>query len=420
MAGHYAGGNRDQLFLLATSMRDWLDEGHLAWFVIDVVAKVDTGAFHARHPNAGRGRPAYDPDMMLALLFYAYGMGMRSSRRIEAACRTDAAFRVICGGAVPDHATIARFVVEHETAIEACFADVLRLCAVAGLVTVDIVAIDGTKIGADAALDKNRGSAWIRDQVARIVAEATATDAAEDGQAATLGLGGPPDRLSSRSGRQAALEAALARIEAADAAARAQADKQAADARAAADAGRKLMGRKPSSDPHAAAARAGADLHAAQVRIDAAIAERAAKHRAKQAAAADAGTKTRGAPPGGMWRKERAELERARRRLAAARLAAADAPPACIQANITDPDSRIMKTTTGYLQGYNCQAAVNANQVVIACAVTQQANDLHQYQPMVDAATAALAAAGIDEPIGTVLADAGYWSETNATTPGPD
>ena len=87
---------------------------------------------------------------------------------------------------------------------------------------------------------------------------------------------------------------------------------------------------------------------------------------------------------------------------------------------MTDPDSRIMKTKTGFVQGYNCQAAVNEHQIVIATAVTQEANDLRQYQPMVDATAAALAAAGVSEPIGIVLADAGYWSETNAPTEGPD
>jgi len=97
--------DRDQLFLLPVSMRDWLAEGHLAWFVIEVVERIDTCGLHVRHRNDGVGRPAYDPDMMLALLFYAYATGMRSSRRIEASCRTDAAYRVICGGVVPDHAT---------------------------------------------------------------------------------------------------------------------------------------------------------------------------------------------------------------------------------------------------------------------------------------------------------------------------
>src|SRR5680860_1281520 len=123
MAYHYVDCDRDQMFLLPASMRDWLEEGHLAWFVIDVVARINTDTFHARHPNDGAGRPAYNPDMMLALLFYAYGTGVRSSRRIEQLCHTDAAYRVICGHATPDHATIARFTVDHETAIERVFVD---------------------------------------------------------------------------------------------------------------------------------------------------------------------------------------------------------------------------------------------------------------------------------------------------------
>ena len=408
MAFHYVGGDRDQLFLLATSMRDWLDEGHLAWFVIDVVAKVDTGVFHARHRNDGPGRPAYDPDMMLALLFYAYGTGMRSSRRIEAACRTDAAFRVICGNATPDHTTIARFLVNHETAIEAVFIDVLRLCAAAGLVSVGMIAIDGTKIGADAALDANRGARWIRAEVEAILAEAVTTDAAEDAQHGLFGGDGLPVELATRKGRLARLEAALSRIEAEDAAALAATDDRAAKAREAAVEGRKLRGRKP-KDPHAALARAEADEAAARVR-----AEREAARRAERDIAAgrdEPSEATADADPG---------VQRAVAATAAARAAADAAPPAPTLANVTDADSRIMKTASGWVQGYNAQAAVNENQIVVGHAVTQDANDVGQYQPMVTATRAALDAIGIAEPIGVVLADAGYWSEDNATTPGPD
>ncbi|MGH9279513.1 MAG: transposase, partial [Acidimicrobiales bacterium] len=195
MAFHYAGENRDQLFLLAVSMRDWLDEGHLAWFVIDVVARIDTSALHARHPNDGPGRPAYNPDTMLAVLFYAYGMGVRSSRRIEALCRTDAAFRVLAAGATPDHATIARFFVDHERAVEDAFVEVLRLCAAAGLASVGTIAVDGTKMGTDAALDANRGRGAIvaerqrlHAEVEAMLAEGRSVDAAEDAQQALFGL----------------------------------------------------------------------------------------------------------------------------------------------------------------------------------------------------------------------------------------
>jgi transposase len=160
---------RDQLFLLPVCMRDWVEEGHLAWFVLDLVAELDTGALH-RRPGSTPGRPPYEPEMMLALLLYAYCYGVRSSRRIEATCRTDAAFRVICGGLVPDHATIARFVVDHEQALEGLFVSGLRLCAAAGLVDLSVVALDGTKVAADAALDRNRDREWIRGEVAKLMA----------------------------------------------------------------------------------------------------------------------------------------------------------------------------------------------------------------------------------------------------------
>lgn len=410
MAYFYVGGGRDQLFLLPVSMRDWLDEGHLAWFVIDVVAKIDTAAFHARHPNDGAGRPAYNPDMMLALLFYAYGTGLRSSRRIEAACGTDAACRVICGGVIPDHATIARFVVDHQVAIEDSFVGVLRLCAAAGLVSVGTIAIDGTKIGADAALDKKRGAEWIRTEVERILAEATAADAAEDAQPGLFGADDLPAELSTHTGRLARLEAALAQIEAEDSAARADTEARAAKAVAAAAQGHKLKGRKP-KDPHAALARAEAEHAAALARAEA----RAAQRTAKEQAAAAQGRKLGGFAPRPDHRVEHAAAV-----LEAARAAADAASPTAAQANITDADSRVMKTTTGFIQGYNAQAAANENQIVVAHKVTQDANDVGQYQPMVSAAQAMLAAAGISETIRVVLADAGYWSDDNATADGPD
>ncbi len=410
MAYFYVGGDRDQLFLLPVSMRDWLDEGHLGWFVIEVMGKVDTTAFHARHPNDGPGRPAYDPDMMLALLLYAYGTGVRSSRRIEAACRTDAAYRVICGGVTPDHATIARFLVDHQAAIEAVFVDVLRLCVAAGLVSVGTIAIDGTKIGADAALDKNRGAEWIRAEVARIVAEALAADVAEDAPPGLFAADILPVALSTRTGRLARLDAALAEIETQDAAGRAEAETRAAKAIAAAAEGHKLTGRKP-KDPHAALARAEADHAAALARAETKAAQRAAK---EQAAAAQ-GRKLNGFPP-----RPDGRVQQAAAALKAARAAADTAVCAATQANITDPDSRIMKTAAGWVQGYNAQAAVNENQIVVAHTVSQDANDVQLYQPIVTAIQDALVAVGVSEAIGVVLADAGYWSDDNATADGPD
>lgn len=335
MAYHYIGGMRDQQFLLPVSMRDWLSEGHLAWWVIEVVETIDTARLHVLHPNDGPGRPAYDPDMMLMLLLYAYMTGLRSSRRIEAACRTDAAYRVICGDVAPDHATIARFVIDHEQVMEDVFVQVLRLCAAAGLVTVGSIAIDGTKIGSDAALDQNHRADWIRDKVAAILAEARATDTAEDGQAGLLAADELPGQLSSPSGRLARLEQALAVIEAQDAAAAAELEQVMAKARAEAAQGRKLPGRKP-KDPRAALARAQADETAVR-----------AKARAKAEAAGVDGDAALEADPA---------VKSAVAATAAARTAA-QAATETVRANVTDPQSRIMMTADGWVQGYNAQGA---------------------------------------------------------------
>jgi transposase len=405
----YVCGQRDQLFFLPVSMRDWVDQGHLAWFVIDVVGELDTGALH-RRPGGAPGRPPYDPEMMCALVLYAYCCGMRSSRRIEDACRTDAALRVICGGLVPDHATIARFVVDHEHALEGLFVSGLRLCAAAGLVDLSVVALDGTKMAADAALDRSRDAAWIGREVAELLA-ATAAGEGPVGQAALAGLdASAAGELASPRGRLGRLRSALAVIEAEQAAAAAAVLAQAKAAQDAARQGRKLSGRKP-TDPAAGLARAQADHQAALARAQAKQAERAAK----VAAAHAAGRKLGGFAPG----PDRA-LRQAAAALAAAQHAAQTTPPTVGQANVTDADSRIMHSAHGWLQGYNAQAIANGHQIVLATDVSQDPGDALLYQPMMTRLTDTLAAAGITAPVGLVIADAGYWSETNATAPGPE
>jgi transposase len=142
--------DREQELLLPPSLREWLPEDHLAWFVIDVVDGLDLAPFLAGYRQDGWGRAAHDPAMMVALIVYAYAIGERSSRRIERRCREDVAFRVITANQTPDHATIARFRVRHERALGELFGQVLGLCADAGLVRVGVVAVDGTKVQANA------------------------------------------------------------------------------------------------------------------------------------------------------------------------------------------------------------------------------------------------------------------------------
>ena len=116
------------------SLREWLPEDHLAWFIVDAVEDMDLEAFYADYRADGHGAAAYEPSMMVALVLYAYATKQRSSRAIECHCRQDVAYRVIAANRVPDHATIARFIVRHEAALGELFGSVLTLCAKAGLV----------------------------------------------------------------------------------------------------------------------------------------------------------------------------------------------------------------------------------------------------------------------------------------------
>jgi transposase len=331
------------------------------------VERIDTRALH-RRPAGAVGRRPYLPEMMLALVLYGYCCGVRFSRRLEAACRTDAAFRVICGGLEPDHATIARFVVDHERALEGLFVEGLRLCAAAGLVDLSVVALDGTKIAADASIARNRDVAWIRREVAALMELTGRELSAAAGQDALPGVTADAEIAAGADARLARLEAALAVIEAEDAAAEDAAERAACAAAAAAAHGKKLGGRKP-KDPRSALARAQVDHQVASERlaaVQAAVADRqAAKDRGERPAA------------GPRLRPERAQaaLERAAAELEAAREAVQNDPAPTRRANITDPDSRVMSTKDGWVQGYNAQAIVN-QQIVLACDVSQDTGDV--------------------------------------------
>src|SRR3954465_11487573 len=205
MPQNFLACDREQELLLPPSLREWLPESHLAWFVLDAVEAFDLEPFFASYRRDGWGRAAHDPAMMLALLLYAYAVGERSSRRIERRCEDDVAFRVITANHVPDHATIARFRVRHERALADLFADVLRLCAEAGLVRVELVAVDGTKLHATAAEPGTRDY----EQIAReILDQAAEVDAREDEEFGERRGDELPPELSSREGRQRWLRAA--------------------------------------------------------------------------------------------------------------------------------------------------------------------------------------------------------------------
>src|SRR5438105_3607009 len=176
MAQNFIGCDRDQSFLLPPDVRDWLPDGHLAWFVLDAVAGMDLREFYGAYRADGVGRRAYDPAMMVALVLYGYSRGVRSARKIERACEEDVAFKMIAMMETPDHATIARFVARHEAALAGLFGQVLGLCDEAGLVRPGVVAIDGTRMAGNASRESTRDV----EEIAReILAAAKAVDEAE-------------------------------------------------------------------------------------------------------------------------------------------------------------------------------------------------------------------------------------------------
>ncbi|HET8537815.1 MAG TPA: transposase [Solirubrobacteraceae bacterium] len=410
MAKDFRPVDRGQQFLLPPDMAEWLPADHLAWFVIAVVDELDMSAFKARRKLGGAGRAAFDPRMLLALLVYAYACGQRSSRQIERLCATDVAFRVICAQDVPDHATIARFRAEHRAGVEELFTQVLVLCARAGLARLGVVAVDGTKIAANASIAADRSRAWLRGQAAAMLEEAERVDAEEDALFGSARGDELPEQFADPRTRKARIKAALERLREADAAEDAQAEAEMACWSARLDA--------------AAAALAKAEA-AAQGRLDI--------HRRKAAdAAAGVGRKPQGKLPvpveghcrvraaRGRLARVVAEREQARLRLLEARAAREQDT----KVNLTDADSRRMPTKKGWIHGYNAQLAVSDDQIILAAALTQQPSDVQAFIPMTRAAEAAVRAlgeaTGAELAIGVVLADAGYLSAANLTAPGPD
>jgi transposase len=236
---------RDQPLLLPVDMREWLPEDDLVFVVLDAVAALDLGEFRRRYRTDGHGRAAFDPEMMVALLLYGYCQGERSSRVIEKRCVRDVAYRVICGGLYPDHATVARFRARHERALGGLFSQVLRLLAAEGMVSLGLLSLDGTKLAGNAAQKANR----TLPQIEKVLAEAAAADAADDARDGDAAGPATPRALARRAERRERLAAARDRLAAEDQARR-QAQRAKQDAwDAAAAAGVRRGGRRPADEP---------------------------------------------------------------------------------------------------------------------------------------------------------------------------
>jgi transposase len=240
MTKTYRDWSTDQAYLFPLSPHDWLPQGDLVYFLLDTVATLDLSPIFAHYERELRGRPPFHPRMMVALLLYCYATGTRSSRRIMRRCHVDVACRVIVGQDLPDFRTISDFRKIHLARLEALFVEVLKLCALAGLAKLGTIALDGTKVKANASrheamsYDRMKAEeARLKDEISKLMAEAKAADDAEDLQHGPDRHGDElPDELARRQGRLAKIQAAKrlleerARIEATEEAARRQAEEK--------------------------------------------------------------------------------------------------------------------------------------------------------------------------------------------------
>jgi transposase len=269
--GHYnfIPVERDQDLLLPPSLREWLPEQDLAWFIIDAVAQMNLEPFYAKYRNDGWGNASYDPKMMVSLMLYAYCLGVRSSRQIERRCERDIAFRVITANQKPDHTTIARFRQGNEKELSALFTEILRLCAEMGLVNVGVVALDGTKVKANASLGANRTYAWLEKTVKKMLEQAAIKDAEEDQLYGSDKRGDElPDDLQDRGKRLARLKEAKQRLKReAEEAASKQAQKIKQREAEERESGKKKRGRKPKQPKKKPKAEAKANITDPQSRI---------------------------------------------------------------------------------------------------------------------------------------------------------
>jgi transposase len=402
MAQNFISCDRGQTMLMPPDLSDWVPDDHVVWSILGAVDQMDLSAFYGAYRENGQGRAAYEPSMMVALLLYAYARGNRSSRGIERACREDVVYKLITAMRMPDHSTIAEFRCRHERAIAELFNAVLELCEEAGLVEVGIIAIDGTKIRANASRGANRTYEKL---VADILKEAEETDRWEDGLFGADRGDEPPEHLRTEEGRRQAFAAAKERLtrkaargETLDVA-RFELDPEFSTTRQGRRAwhreGRKVLARhrEQAAKPIARSRpeRLLESLHRLEenhrVEIDANSA-----YEAWWAARAAGGVPGRklGMPPKPFI------------------------PPPVPEGvmNKTDHDSRMMRTDgQPTVQGYNAQAAVTRGQIIVAAEIAVESPDFGHLEPVVNAALRELSAAGVTKRPETVLADAGYWHQ---------
>jgi len=451
VGANFINGDPDQLFLMAPDVRDWLPPTHLAWQVRRAVDGFDLSAFLAGYRLDGQGAAAYHPRSMLGLVSYCYCKGVRSSRAIEAASYDDVGARVILGNHHPDHATIARFVARHAEAIKKLLVQTLVVCAREGLVSVELIAGDGTKVKANASMranatlaeldiDIDRLEELLAEEVEGWLEEALRLDTEDAARLGDTTDTDPPHRDDHHQDEHDDDDHDVVEGEGGGGAARS------APTRAA----ERLLRLRVARQRLLAAAAADTERVQAhhQARIDnwrrrvAAQQRTVQRERDKQQARIDgweqrAAAKAaagRGKGPDGRRPcpvEEHTEVRRAKQALAKAQqrldrhladhARTADPAGAARTVNTTDPSSRIMpgKQGAGFAQRHNVQVTANQDQIILAITDHDSPNDVAALQPLLDLTRANLDAAAITDPIGAATFDAGYASDANFTRPTP-
>jgi len=384
----------------------WLPSEHLCWKVLDAVQQLDLSGFLASYRADGQGAAAYPPDVVLALVLYCYSKGIRSSRKIEAACQDDIGARIITANQQIDHATIARFHRRHRPNLQSLFIQVLELCAQHGLVDPTVIAIDGSPMHANAARSSNRSIPYLNAIIAE--GEAQLTELIAPAQSTETEQMQPWSRRHDRSDltRLSRIGDRLARARIAIDKLHARALPSEGEIRLKVEAAQRMVAR-------------------AQRRLDAVTAAHLAKldayHRRNQADRQTGRRRAQGRPPVPLDAKTVVVRQRARLARAQAWLEQAHSPrpvpSGSARACLTDPDSRLMLSKKGgYLQGYNLQIASGRNQLLLAIEVHDNPNDMLALVPLVRTAQRNCDTAHVRSAVQAWVADAGYACTANFDT----
>lgn len=336
------GRDIEQLFLLPENMKDWIPEDDFSLILLDLVSILDLSALYKEHREDGQGAAFYDPEIMIGLVIYSYFNGVRSSRQIETKCRYDVGYRILTHNSLPDHTTISRFLKKNNSFIGNLFIPVLRLLNEAGLINNNLLALDGTKMKANASLNSNLPYGKIEDEIQKFLKIIEENDLKEDILYGEENIGNEvPDGMRTHVNRMRRFIAAKKRLD--------------------------------------------SEQNDRAQEKEEKIAQREVEEK-------QSGKKKRGRKP-----KQPQII-----------------PDEESHASVVDPDSSIMKSGPGCIQGYNGQIIANQNGFILVPLLSNSPVDYGLLSPSIEKLRQIADLTGISLDYVKLLADAGYWSYENS------